>query len=206
MKTFQAFSESAEDADYRGAHRAPTKRDGAPLHDVSGVYPDDIYTLPLTTAARYYGHAVPADTTAMSIIQRLHHNPHATVKVYRAVPDLNRGVKEKLTTLGRYFAYVNRYGFPPMNDALASTLWARAGYDPDKFFDAVRRMIADLERTLKTPMQIARGDWVTTVRTYAVDHGDGALRGSYTILSKTVPAKHLFTDGNSIYEFGYDPS
>ena len=52
---------------------------------------------------------------------------------------------------------------------------------------------------------INKYDWVTTVRQYAVNHGEAALLGDYKILKKVVPAKHLFTDANSIYEFGYDP-
>lgn len=47
---------------------------------------------------------------------------------------------------------------------------------------------------------------VTINRRYAVPHGQGNLRNKYKILSKVVPAKHLFTTGDSIHEWGYDPS
>ena len=50
------------------------------------------------------------------------------------------------------------------------------------------------------------GDWVTTVRGYAVEHGKGALKGSYKILAKVVRADEVFTNGDSIFEFGYDPA
>ena len=50
---------------------------------------------------------------------------------------------------------------------------------------------------------INSGDWVTIYRPYAKEHGMSSLRGKYKILSMTVPAKNLFTDGNSIYEWGY---
>jgi len=53
--------------------------------------------------------------------------------------------------------------------------------------------------------QIYAGDWVTPSRTYAKEHGEAWLKGDYTILSKKVPASHLFTEGNSINEFGYNP-
>lgn len=56
------------------------------------------------------------------------------------------------------------------------------------------------------PSVINNGDWVTTVRQYAKDHGDSALNGDYRIVSKTVPAKKLFTNGDSWLEFGYDQS
>lgn len=50
------------------------------------------------------------------------------------------------------------------------------------------------------------GDWVTPSRKYAVEHGETYLGGKYKIQVKMVPAKTLFTDANSPYEFGYDPS
>ena len=41
---------------YRGIHKAPTKENGSPFHNVSPqAYPDDFYTLPLMTVIRYYG-------------------------------------------------------------------------------------------------------------------------------------------------------
>lgn len=55
-------------------------------------------------------------------------------------------------------------------------------------------------------VSINPGDWVTTVRGYAVEHGKGALKGSYKILAKVVRADEVFTNGDSIFEFGYDPA
>jgi len=49
------------------------------------------------------------------------------------------------------------------------------------------------------------GDWVTPNLDYAEQHGQRFENG-YHILEKTVPAKHIWTDANSIHEFGYDPS
>lgn len=51
---------------------------------------------------------------------------------------------------------------------------------------------------------INSGDWVTLSRTYAKIHNDGQLNGKGHIISKIVPAYQLFTDGNSINEFGWD--
>ncbi len=47
------------------------------------------------------------------------------------------------------------------------------------------------------------GDWVTASKEYAAQHGKGL--GKYKLLSKIVPAKTLFTNGDSIHEWGYDP-
>lgn len=52
---------------------------------------------------------------------------------------------------------------------------------------------------------IIAGDWVTTVRAYAKDHGDSALGGNYKIVSKTVTAKDIYTSGDSWLEWGYNP-
>jgi hypothetical protein len=53
--------------------------------------------------------------------------------------------------------------------------------------------------------KIERGNWVTPDKNYAKMHGLGALNGKYKIISKTVRAKDLYTDGNSLSEWGYDP-
>lgn len=207
MKDFKLFFEGMEEDDYRGLHRAPRRGEGSPLYDVSGTYPDDIYTLPLATAARYYGHSDPSDMEALSIIQRMHNRPNGTLKIYRAVPNINKEIDVKLKRYGSYIWYVSKYGFAPMKDMEASSIWVGSGYNKDKFIERVSEIISDLElKKSKVLLRINAGDWVTTVRSYAIEHGRSSLLGSYKILTKTVPAKHLFTDGNSVYEFGYDPS
>lgn len=133
-----------EDSEYRMAHRAPDSSNGAPLYDLSGVYPDDIYG---PKAAQYYGHYGQnhsLDVETVLKIQRMRNRPNQAVQIYRAVP---RDVKD-----------------------------------------------------------INPGDWVTINRRYAKEHGEGWLEGDFKILSKIVSAKDLYTDGNSIHEWGYDPS
>jgi hypothetical protein len=50
-------------------------------------------------------------------------------------------------------------------------------------------------------------DWVTLSKRYAVTHGESRFgEGEYKIIEQDVPVRHLFWDGNSIYEWGYDPS
>ena len=51
---------------------------------------------------------------------------------------------------------------------------------------------------------ITKGDWVTPLREYAVLHGNRWEQGM-TILEKKVKASELFTEGNSLYEFGWSP-
>lgn len=58
----------------------------------------------------------------------------------------------------------------------------------------------------KSIKDINPGDWVTHNRDYAVEHGRANLGvGKWKILSRTVRARELFTDGNSIHEWGYHP-
>lgn len=53
---------------------------------------------------------------------------------------------------------------------------------------------------------INKGDWVTIDRQYAKEHGESALNGDYKIIKRKVTAKDLYTNGDSPYEMGYDPS
>ena len=55
-------------------------------------------------------------------------------------------------------------------------------------------------------VDINAGDWVSLSKQYAKDHGESALNGNYKIISKKAPARQLFTNGDSINEFGFDPS
>lgn len=144
-KRFQASSEDIRFMpDYSGEHRAPGRDSGAPLDNLKGVYPDDVYG---PNAARYYGHesGSQTDKAAVRIIQATKGKPDAPVKVFRAIP---KSIQSN---------------------------------------------------------EINPGDWITTIKSYAVQHGEGPLGGDYKILEKTVPAGDLYTDGNSIFEFGYDP-
>lgn len=55
------------------------------------------------------------------------------------------------------------------------------------------------------PSEFNPGDWVAITRGYAKDHGESVHgRGNYIILSKTVKASEIFTNGDSIQEWGYD--
>jgi len=50
---------------------------------------------------------------------------------------------------------------------------------------------------------INEGDWVSVSKAYAVQHGESAFGGDYKILTGKAKAKELFTNGDSINEFGY---
>ena len=72
---------------------------------------------------------------------------------------------------------------------------------PEALIDIHRAIPRDMPRDSK----INKGDWVTIHKNYAREHGEGPLSGNYRIISQKVPAKHLFTNGDSMYEWGYHP-
>ena len=182
--------------DYRGEHTAPLNTpDNAPLFAMDKIYPDDIYS---SNAARYYGDmgGDSNDNLSVGIIQSFRNRPNAKVRIYRAVPKVLRA-SEKLTKLETMkYNYQRRHTIP-------------SSYTGDKkeFFDWVTGEIEKLQDVPdEAKMIISPGDWVTINKQYAIDHGNSALNGEYRILTKTVLARQLFTDANSIHEFGYDPS
>jgi len=51
---------------------------------------------------------------------------------------------------------------------------------------------------------IRNGDWVTGSKQYAKDHGEAEFgRNNYKLVFNRVPAKYIFTNGDSIHEWGY---
>jgi hypothetical protein len=52
---------------------------------------------------------------------------------------------------------------------------------------------------------INAGDWVTINPNYAKQHGESNLPEGYKILSQKVPAKSVWTNADSIHEYGYWP-
>jgi len=54
--------------------------------------------------------------------------------------------------------------------------------------------------------EINPGDWVTLSPTYAKEHGRSNVSSGFDVLSKVIPAKDLWFDGDSVNEFGYDPT
>ena len=140
----KANSDRFADTEYQGQHGAPMAEDNAPLHDLSQVYPSDIYS---SKGLQYYGTGNKSiDAESMKAIQSFKGKPDKQITMYRAIPD----------------------------------------------------DIGDVD--------INAGDWVSLSKQYAKDHGESALNGNYKIISKKAPARQLFTNGDSINEFGFDPS
>jgi hypothetical protein len=179
-----------EDVEYRGEHQAPDKEDSAPLHDLTKVYPEDVYS---DKAARYYGDngGDSKDISIFSLVKSYKNKPKARVKIYRAVPKYIEGDIEKIKEIKKK---ANRY----------HDLWRLSFYKNDEFKQKFEEFTSQLPK--KQKMTINVGDWVTIDKSYAVDHGRSTLLGDYIILSKTVKAEDIYTSGDSIFEWGYDPS
>ena len=187
----------SNDFSYRGQHTAPGPDFGAPLHDLSQIYPDDIYS---SKAAQYYGHSVPYDQKAALIMQQYKNKPDATVTIYRAIPKEISNA-EKLAEIEKQMAAYMRRGTLPKDAENYSS--------GSKWYDNAYEMREKLRQMPnETPQGISdinAGDWVTLTREYAKDHGESALRGQYKIISKKVKAKDIWTNADSIHEFGYQP-
>jgi len=74
--------------EYQGEHEPPSESYGAPLHDLTQVYPEDIYS---NKALQYYGMGHPEhkkmDMESLFKAQLYRNKPNASVSVFRAVPE-----------------------------------------------------------------------------------------------------------------------
>lgn len=57
----------------------------------------------------------------------------------------------------------------------------------------------------KNVADINEGDWVSLSKQYAKNHGESVLGKDYRVIGKKVKAKDLYTNADSIHEFGYYP-
>ena len=139
MGSLRVMSNEDNDA-YRMQHQAPDADYGAPAHDLSKMFPADVYTHP-----HYYdtGHADYYPTH--SKIRAAQGNPEKKIRIYRALPAEH----------------------------------AHKGF--------------------------ATGDWVSTSKEYARDHGrhHEDPKHDWPVISTTVPAKHIHTEGD-LMEWGYN--
>ncbi len=195
---------------YRGEHTAPSSSgDDAPIYDLTKLYPEDIYG---NDAARSYGHyGDNRDYEAINIIQSVRNKPNAQVKIYRAVPDINYDINQKIKELHSIIKYHDKFHFFPMKNQIIYGLAEKYpiekySYDEQQkmIYDDIQNQITNYQNQTGDKLGINNGDWVTIGMNYAKEHGKSNLKNKYKIISKTVPARHLFTDANDIFEWGYD--
>ncbi len=216
MKRYNPLLENNK---YSGSHTAPTN-DGysKPLYDLTDIYPEDIYS---SQGASYYGDGSPYDNETISIISRYKGYPNKSITIYRAVPDLNKEVDTEIKELLGALNFYTRFNFyPPLHkkgfdsfhpiEEEIEEQWQKGklgdiSYDEYQqyLYDFIDKKIEELKKSKGAKIKINKGDWISINRKYAVDHGKSHL-GDYKIISKTVKAKEVWTDGNSIHEWGYD--
>ncbi len=89
------------------------------------------------------------------------------------------------------------HGERPM-DIESARVIAKTRNNPDADVTVYRAVPKGVE-------SINPGDWVTTSKIYANQHGRSLVDGDYHVIEKKVKAKELVTDGNSMHEWGYSP-
>ena len=94
---------------------------------------------------------------------------------------------------------VQYFGEGRAYDRKALAAISRAKNNPNTMVTAYRAVPNSVQET-----QLRNGDWVTLTREYAQEHGERTFDGGFRVISQRVPASHLFTNGDSIHEFGYD--
>ena len=72
--------------------------------------------------------------------------------------------------------------------------------NPDKKITIYRAIPDDINADINA------GDWVGITPEYAKMHGDSRFDGKYKILKKEVRASEIHNNGDSIHEWGYNPS
>ena len=100
-----------EQEEYRGKHEAPDKSNGAPLYDLTKLFPEDIYS---QKATEYYGDrsADYSNELTFSIIRYARNKPNQQIKVYRAVPSIITA-QDKVKDLEKQKAYILKFGKIP---------------------------------------------------------------------------------------------
>ncbi len=189
----QIIKEEIED--YRGSHTAPSPdADDSPMHDVTDKYGEDIYT---SKALRMFGGYGAYDNYSIALIQRARNKPNMQVKIYRAVPAVITN-QDKINDYEKQKAYILKTGRLPKG----VDNWQNSSEYHDYISNEIDKL-KSLPSEQDSKVKINSGDWVTINPAYAREHGQSNLNNKFRVLSKTVPAKTLFTDGNSIHEWGY---
>lgn len=179
--------------DYRGYHTAPTSED-SPMYDVTNSFGEDMYT---NKALRMFGGYGSYDAYSIALIQRARNKPNMPVKIYRAVPAVLTN-QEKINDYEKQKAYILKTGKLPKD----VDNWQNSSEYYDYISNEIDKL-KSLPQEQETKTKINSGDWVTINPAYAKVHGKGNLENKFKVLTKTVKAKNLFTDGNSIHEWGY---
>lgn len=183
-------------SDYRGMHKAPGREGAAPAHDLTQIYPDDVYG---PMGMRYYGTGDrKMDSESYEVLSKVRGRPNAKVTIYRAVPYEKTNAQKAAQLRTQMDWYMRRRLLPAGVELQDEVEW----YEKTK---AEIERLETAEPSGGERYPINPGDWVTLSRAYAKQHGETTLGGKYRIEKKTVRASEIFTNGDSWNEFGYAP-
>lgn len=84
-------------------------------------------------------------------------------------------------------------------DRFCANVFSRVRNNPEALVKIYRAVPKTTKET-----KLRNGDWVSVNREYAKEHGERNINGGYKIIEDEVPAKYVYTDGNSLHEQGYD--
>ena len=181
---------------YQGQHQPAMAEDGASGDNLTDIYPDDIYG---SDAVSYYGDGSAFDQKSIEVIRRMRGKPNAQVAIYRSIPSEFADPHARAYELEQAKKqYQRRNNIPAKFDD-----GSKSG---SEWYEWASEEIDRLRALPEKTAEINAGDWVSINRQYAKMHGEAHLNGDYEILTKRVKAKEIFTEGNSIHEWGYDPS
>lgn len=186
-----------EDGGYMEGHTAPTSESGKPLYNLEGIYPDDIYG---PDAVRLYSTEESYDSESILIIKSAKNRPNKPIRIYRAIPNPNYELDKEIKKWSDIISYWYKWKFYPTYTHNMKEM------DIDTFtpIEDIEKKRDELMAKREPLHKINSGDWVTISKAYAIDHGKSNLGGKYKVITKLVKAKNLFTDGNSIHEWGYE--
>jgi hypothetical protein len=196
-----AKSQYAQGAPYRAAVGGLLSGDAAPM---AGLLNQKSFVNPMSTQegmdmAMNYG------PMALGTIGKVGKSVQEYGMSHRPPMKDNGAPLHDLTGAGRYYpddVYSNKaiqyYGEGRTYDKQAFDKAQRLRNKPEELVSMYRAVPKD------APDSINHGDWVALVKQYAKEHGERSLDGNYKILEQQVPARKLFTNGDSIHEFGYD--
>lgn len=91
------------------------------------------------------------------------------------------------------------YGEGRSYDQKAINVIRSAKNNPEKMITVYRAVPTSIKDS-----RVRNGDWVAIVKEYAEEHGERILNNGFRIIENNVPAKFLYSNGDSINEFGYD--
>lgn len=126
-----------------------------------------------------------------------HRAPNSDDDTAHSMDDINGAYGGDDSIYDKRAAYY--YGEGRSYDGQAISVIRSARNNPDKPIKVYRAVPTDIKDT-----RMRNGDWVAIVKDYAEEHGDRVLDGDFRIIENTVPAKHLYNNGDSINEWGYD--